>query len=348
MIKRDAKYFRIGLFTVAGLAVALALVVALGAARWFERTTAMEMYFDESVQGLDIGSKVKYRGVVLGQVTRISFTYEHYELDKPPSARKRYVMVEAAVRPERVGIRQYWDEDARIAEIAKGLRVKMVSQGVTGINYIEMDYLDPRSNPVLPLGWTPENFYVPSARSTVTQIVDAAEDAIRKWQRLDVEKSLANIDGLTTSLTRKIEAVDTAGLSTNANQTLNGLSEVPYAAIGQDALLLIRELRDTNKSLRTLLDHPAWKSVPVDAAAAASGARQLVENPAIPAALARLDQTTQRLDRLVANHEAELGETLANLRDASANLVKVTEAIKRQPSTLLFSPSPKALDRRAP
>jgi len=34
------------------------------------------------VQGLDIGSKVKYRGVVIGEVTKISFTYVKYQQDK--------------------------------------------------------------------------------------------------------------------------------------------------------------------------------------------------------------------------------------------------------------------------
>ena len=41
------------------------------------------------MQGLDIGSKVKYRGVVVGDVTRITFTYVRYELDKPISQRMR-------------------------------------------------------------------------------------------------------------------------------------------------------------------------------------------------------------------------------------------------------------------
>ena len=63
----------------------------------------METYFNESVQGLDIGSKMKYRGVVIGEVTRISFTYVKYEQDKPMTQRKRYVMVEAQLEPRLVG-----------------------------------------------------------------------------------------------------------------------------------------------------------------------------------------------------------------------------------------------------
>ena len=52
----------------------------------------METYLNESVQGLEIGSKVQYRGVVVGEVRKIGFTYNKYELDKPMSERLRYVM----------------------------------------------------------------------------------------------------------------------------------------------------------------------------------------------------------------------------------------------------------------
>ena len=49
-------------------------MLALGAGNVFKRTVTIETYFDESVQGLDVGSAVKYRGVQIGRVTRIGFT----------------------------------------------------------------------------------------------------------------------------------------------------------------------------------------------------------------------------------------------------------------------------------
>ena len=51
------------------------------------------------MQGLDIGSKLKYRGVVVGEVTRIGFTYNKYQLDLPMAERARYVLVEAQIEP---------------------------------------------------------------------------------------------------------------------------------------------------------------------------------------------------------------------------------------------------------
>ena len=81
----QANYFKLGLFVI-GAMVALAscssLIIGIGTLVPVE-ASSIETYFNESVQGLDVGSKVKYRGVVVGEVTRIGFTYIKYQLDKP-------------------------------------------------------------------------------------------------------------------------------------------------------------------------------------------------------------------------------------------------------------------------
>jgi paraquat-inducible protein B len=46
-------------------------------------------------------------------------------------------------------------------EVEKGLRVRQVPQGVTGLSYLELDYADPTSNPPLAFEWNPEHVYVP-------------------------------------------------------------------------------------------------------------------------------------------------------------------------------------------
>ncbi len=52
------------------------------------------------MQGLDIGSKLKYRGVAIGEVTQIGFTYNKYQQDQPMAQRARYVLVEAQIQPQ--------------------------------------------------------------------------------------------------------------------------------------------------------------------------------------------------------------------------------------------------------
>src|SRR6476659_11436582 len=136
--------FKVGLSVIGAIVAGVAVLLVIGTGRWFKPRVTMETYFNESVQGLDIGSKMKYRGVVIGEVSRISFTYVKYEQDKPMTQRKRYVMGESQLEPRLVGGRAANDiaspESSRL-EVERGLRVHLAPQGITGTNYLELDYV---------------------------------------------------------------------------------------------------------------------------------------------------------------------------------------------------------------
>ena len=68
-------YFRIGLFILIALAILVAGLVALGAGAFLRQRIYIETYVNASVQGIDIGSPVKFRGVQIGRVSGISFTF---------------------------------------------------------------------------------------------------------------------------------------------------------------------------------------------------------------------------------------------------------------------------------
>ena len=63
--------FSVGLFLIVGLAIVIVGIVWLGMSNYFEKGRFFVAYFDESVQGLDKDSPVKYRGVYIGRVHRI-------------------------------------------------------------------------------------------------------------------------------------------------------------------------------------------------------------------------------------------------------------------------------------
>src|SRR5882672_6715574 len=178
-MSQKANFFKLGLFVIGAIAAGVLVLTIIGTGRFLQKRVTVETYFNESVQGLDIGSKMKYRGVEVGQVTRISFTYVKYELDKPMGDRKRYVLVEAQIQPRLVGGKAANDiasPESTALEVEKGLRIKLAPQGITGTSYLEVDYVDPANNQPVPIDWTPENIYIPSAPSTVGQLVNSASE----------------------------------------------------------------------------------------------------------------------------------------------------------------------------
>ncbi len=343
----QANFFKLGLFVIGATVVLILLLLILGSGRWFQSKVAIETYLNESAQGVEVGSKVKYLGVVVGEVTKIGFTYTKYQLDKPMAERLRYVMIEALLLPRLIGSRAGGDitrpETARM-EIEKGLRVRLAPQGITGTNYLEIDYVDPKTNPELPISWEPDNLYIPSAQSTVTQFIGTASDILARFQRLDLEGMLTNLNRLLITTNNRIEAVDTDKLSQNTSRVLSKLEtkldQLPMDKIGKDAAALIADLRVTNQRLSAILDDPAVKRLPADADAAAVALKKVLEDPNFAKSLSHLQSTLSRLDRVTGGGETDLKRTLDNLRQITDNLRDLTENAKRYPSQLILGAPP--------
>ena len=69
---KKASAAKIGAFVVGGLAIAVAILLAVGSGNWFEESVERVVLFDESLQGLQVGAPVSYNGIPVGQVERIT------------------------------------------------------------------------------------------------------------------------------------------------------------------------------------------------------------------------------------------------------------------------------------
>jgi ABC-type transporter Mla subunit MlaD len=220
------------------------------------------------------------------------------------------------------------------------LRVRLAPQGITGTNYLEIDYVDPKTNPELPISWEPDNLYIPSAQSTVTQFIGTASDILTRFQHLDLEGMLTNLNRLLVTTNNRIEAIDSAKLSQSASRVLDKLDKLPVEQIGKDAGALLADLRVTNQRLAAILDDPAIKRLPADADGAAVALKKVLDDPNFAKSLAHLQSTLARLDRVTGGGETDLKRTLDNLRQITDNLRDLTENAKRYPSQLILGAPP--------
>lgn len=329
-----ARHIRLGAFILGAVAVALIFVIAFGAGWWWRPKVLMETYFDESVQGIDVGSPLRYRGVTVGEVSRIGFTYTDYEQDKPAGQRRQYVLVEATLHTrELTGELGSLDRDMVGTLIGRGLRVQMAALGLTGSYYLELDYVDPQRHPPLPIDWQPDDLYIPSTRSTVGQIVSGAESLVRKLERSNIDEVMLNLNALMITLNATLKALQTDRL-------------------GEDTVHLLGELRESNRALQGILANPAWRELPREASATLGSARRMLESERLPQTVDRLAQTLQtfdraagRLDRALVGPERELPLILDNLRQTTENLRDLTESLRRSPRSVLFADPPAPLQR---
>ena len=348
-----ANYFKLGLFVLGAIVAGVVVLVVIGSGRWFQPKLTIETYFNESVQGLDIGSKLKYRGVAIGEVKSIGFTYNWYQQDKPVVERVRYVLVEAQIQPKllggRAGAGNLSEQKSADLEIEKGLRVRLAPQGITGTSYLEIDYVEPAPD-VLPIDWVPGNIYIPSAPSTVTALINSASEIMDRLHKLDIETTLANFNKLLVTTNARIEAVDAKVISQRAERVLakleTSLDNLATKKLSDEGVALLAELRATNAELRKTVASPVLQKLPDDAAAALARVRAILDDPNVPKTLTHLSQTLGRIDRILTGGEADLSVTFENLRQITDNLRDLTEDSKRYPAHVIFGEPPKPPERK--
>lgn len=269
--RNNAQYYRLGIFVVLGAAALVALVLIFGAKNLFTKTMVVETYIKESVQGLDVGAPVRFRGVRVGQVSFIGLTGSLYEKDVTPIERKQYVVVRMTVE------KLNHDNAEYIQKMVKdGMRAQIRSQGITGVNYIELDFVkDPEKMKELPFSWTPDYPVVPSQPSPVNVLLDSVENALKNFNHLNLAKTqdevnvlLANLNGMVAGDNGKGN-----GLTDSVKQLNALLAKVNKATDNQELAVLVEQLTGSIIVLRQTLT-----TMQGDLTISADNVRQITNN----------------------------------------------------------------------
>ncbi len=200
-MSQSANYFKIGVFVISAIILLVLLLILAGAGVFQPASKEVETYIDSSIQGLTVGAPVKFRGVIVGKVYEIGFTTTYYEENVPRQDRKNYVLVRMSVDKKALDeFGRNLTQEQLNQEISRGLRARQQSSGLTGVSYMEIDYMNPDTNKLLPITWKPLELYIPSAPSDMSRLFKAAEEVFKKLERIDVE----SVVGQTTNLLQEI------------------------------------------------------------------------------------------------------------------------------------------------
>jgi ABC-type transporter Mla subunit MlaD len=323
------------MLVVFGVAASVALVVFLSGSR-ISDGLRFETYLQESVQGLQEGAPVKYRGVTVGTVTDIALVTAVYDLGQSNLSRPdfRLVVVRFVVDPKKLGHVPEVDESIRI-----GLRIRLASQGLTGLSYLELDFVDPKKFAGVPdlatLPWHPEYPVIPSIPSTIAQVQDAAQDLLAKLNAIDLDKLAATTQAILDDVHQSLSSGDTHVLLAQATQLLKTLQGTVEAADLPD---LSADLKATSTGVRTLVQGHETKQL---LASVTRTADRLSESAnRLPQLIASLQALVQRANNGAADVQADLVPVLRDARAAASNLRETTETLRRYPSSVLLGEPP--------
>lgn len=378
MNENNANYAKIGFFVLTGFALILVSIGIAGARVLKRNEVFAETYIAESVTGLEIGSPVKYRGVPIGTVKRIGFVYSEYGTEmaeNDASLNAQRILVIMALDPQQF-LPMKADNPSLFLQdlITSGLRVKVASQGLTGMASIEFDYfpVGQYSNEFKSVTWVPKNVYIPSAPSTFFIFKKNTEDLIFKFNQLDLQGIATEFHELVKTTHEKIGQFDTATLSS-------------------ETLQLVRELRQTTQSLEKIVASPEIQKIPTDLSTVLAEISTTVTNlnaqvdplitslksvanrtdqllvslsavttktgahidktfASVDKTMATFDQTlnafsttAQTMNRLTASQQYALTELIQNLRTTSITLNQLISDVQANPASLLVGQPPAPL-----
>jgi paraquat-inducible protein B len=327
-------FLRVGILLILGVAGVVGLLLFLGRGRVSTRTgESFESYFTESVEGLTVGSPVKYRGVALGQVTEIalaSAAYGGMERGAFSPASFGLVLVRFVINPRTLG-----EGPDPATAVRLGLRVRLATQGLTGLTYLELDFVDPVQFPAMEVPWQPRQGYIPSMPSTFRQVQTVAQSVLAKFDSVDVVALSAGVQRVLDDLHRELTSGDAHVALAASAELATSLRDSANAA---DLPGLAADLRATSEAIRRAADGQTTRELLVNADRTFD---RLADAAAkLPPLIAALEQTARRIDSSVADVRADLAPILRDARATVANIRDASESLRRYPAGALFGGPP--------
>ncbi len=304
---RKANPAFIGAFVLGAVALLAVVVVVWGSGRLFRTTKLLVCYFQGSVNGLNVGAPVKFRGVPIGTVKEMRFRLAHAEARTPEEFRiPVWFEIDLAELTDLRGGRPIRIDRARLDElIGHGLRAQLQTESfVTGVLYVGLDFF-PDSPVELVHADDPDVLEVPTMPTTLERASLALTNLMNRVENIDVER-------LVRSVTDAVDGVNGLIRSPEVNGTV---------VAARQALQSIRRLTDTA--------HPELRPLMKSVAATSMAAR---------GSLQHLDSTLVDLRSVIDTHgplTVELTQTLVDLGEAAQSVRELASYLERNPNAVL-------------
>jgi ABC-type transporter Mla subunit MlaD len=250
MSQTNPNYFRLGIFVFTGIALIVSLILIFGTGQIFKKTMMTETYIEQSIIGLDIGAPVRFRGVKLGQVTSIRLSGNLYENDKPLSERREYVVVRMKIDINQAEIL------GSTGKLPSDLRARIKSQGITGVNYIELDYVrDMPGYRTLSYDWEPDYIVIGSLPSQTDIFFSGIQKVLDNLGDMNLAGTQKKFDELLVNLNTIIggDGKGNSGIATSVERLNILLGRIDEVANKAELELLMREVIATTVILRQTL-----------------------------------------------------------------------------------------------
>lgn len=323
---KPARKTLVGAFVVGALALVAAAVALFGSGKFLTERPRFVMYFPGSVNGLEVGSPVQFRGVKIGEVTEISAKINrdlsvniavYFEGD-PGS-----LGVPAKMRKELKGRRYPFIQRL----IAKGLKAQLRMKSlITGQLYVALDFYPDK--PLRRAGLDKRYPEIPTIPSTSEVLMTTLEQV----PLTDITNKLLKV---TEGIERIVSSPEIKGSVKNLDADLKVLGDL-IRNLNAEIKPTLVNLREASNAAR---------------GAFAQAEKTLAFNEGAPGNMAEsLRNTLEDLRGAISSYEKladrnanlgyDLAKTLQEIDGAAKSLRSLAEYLERHPESLVKGKQP--------
>jgi phospholipid/cholesterol/gamma-HCH transport system substrate-binding protein len=293
--------FLVGLFVIVGVALLAGAIIWIGVTGYFQPGSTYVTYFNESVQGLQKDSVVKYRGVDVGRVEAIRIA---------PDNKLVAVIMKVNLR----------------GELSKTAVAQLAMSGITGYMFIDLDYRKPSDLDLSPEITFPSEYpLIPSKPSEYARIFSGINEVIAKMNAVDFKGIADQFQGTAGDISEVVKGEKLQSILTRVNEASANLQSLTGRA---NAILGKAKIDGIAKETTAAITEA--RTAILEAKGFVAELKNILNAMKLPETMTRT--------RSVLMEAQVISE---NLKRTTESLEKFSERIYERPPDLLFGKPPK-------
>jgi paraquat-inducible protein B len=317
----------VGMFVLGALALGVIALLSFGGLSLFSKPQRFQVYFDESVHGLDLGSPVKLRGVRVGRVVDLAIHYDDVANRSEVAVTcelNRNVITDA----QGTQLRVTGSQDVQTM-VDRGLRAQLGVLGLaTGLLFVELDFVDPKEYPAPRVGDESKYVVVPAMPSAISEAQASLSEILGDLKKVDFAGLSKELKAVLASANKKINELDLKTLGDKVGHAADSVTAFVESAELKQAVV---NLNHTLLAAKAAVERLDGQIDPVSgelkqAMLAAQSAMKAIE-------------ATAGTTRGFVQQQNQLGDDLSialrQIAEAATALDNLASAIERNPSSLV-------------
>jgi paraquat-inducible protein B len=322
----------VGAFVLGAIVLGFVALLMFGGVNFFAHPERFVVYFHESIHGLDLGSPVQLRGVRVGRVVDLNVRYDAQTND--PAIAVVCELNKNKIRDSQGAALDITAPGELQNLVDHGLRAQLVAASLaTGLLYVELDFLDPKTNPAGTPPVNSEYVVVPSTLSAIAEFQNSAIEIMTKVRQVDFVGLSTEFKGLLAAARAQVDDLDLKG----------AVAQWKSTGASVQALVQSADVKHTLANFDSTLEDVRKTLAKVDAQVDANGQNLQVSLERMQDTLRDFSATAVTVRRFVAaqqNLGDDANRALSNLADAASAVQRLADFLERNPNALLSGKAP--------